>query len=263
MNRLRIPFYLMSPSKFFFAFIFVLQSTIINHQVLSQETITFKADDGVDITADLYLSHNESSPFIILFHQAQWSRGEYREIAPKLNKMGFNCMAVDQRAGKATNGIVNQTHLSAKALNKSTGFPDAEPDMIRSIQFVRKNHATGKIIIWGSSYSSSLVLKIAGDRPELIDAALSFAPGEYFSRFGKGKDYISKSAKKIEKPVFITSAKDEKDLWWGIYTSIPSSSKSYYLPTVGGNHGSKALWEKFEDNKGYWAAVETFLNNHK
>lgn len=229
----------------------------------AQKTITIKADDDVDITADLYLTHDHTAPFIILFHQAQWSRGEYREIAPKLNHLGFNCMAVDQRAGKSANGVANQTYLSAKALGKSTEFPDAEPDMIKAIQYAKANYAKGKLIIWGSSYSSSLVIKIAGDHPDLINAVLAFAPGEYFTRFGKGGDFIAKSAAKIEKPLFITSAKNEKNLWWGIYQNVPSQKKSYYLPETTGNHGAKALWEKFNDHKGYWDAVTIFLTGQQ
>ena len=38
--------------------------------------------------------------FIVMFHQAGWSRGEYREIAPKLVAKGYRVLAVDQRAGR-------------------------------------------------------------------------------------------------------------------------------------------------------------------
>ena len=77
------------------------------------KTVHYKSKDGIQITADLYMSHKTSAPFIVLFHQARWSRGEYREIAPKLNKMGFNCLAVDQRSGDAVNGVENETKKSA------------------------------------------------------------------------------------------------------------------------------------------------------
>ena len=40
------------------------------------------------------------------------------------------------------------------------------------------NSKTKKVIIWGSSYSSALALKIAGDGRVKVDAVLSFAPGE-------------------------------------------------------------------------------------
>ncbi|MDN5210695.1 alpha/beta hydrolase [Fulvivirgaceae bacterium BMA12] len=228
--------------------------------VSGKETITIKADDGVEITADLYLAHDKNAPFIVLFHQAGWSRGEYLEIAPKLNAMGFNCLAVDQRSGGAVNGLKNQTHLSAIELGKKTTYLDALPDMIKAINYCREHYAKGKLLIWGSSYSSSLVIKIAGDHSGLIDGALAFAPGEYFSRFGKSKNFIAQSAGRIDKPVFITSAKNEKNNWWAIYQAIPSADKVYFLPETNGNHGSRALWEKFGDHLDYWNSVKDFLN---
>ncbi len=29
-----------------------------------------------------------------------------------------------------------------------------------------------------------------------------------------------------------------------------------------GNHGSRALWQQFEDSQQYWKAVSNFLNNN-
>ena len=225
----------------------------------AQETITFKAEDGIDITADLYLTHSDTTSFIVLFHQANWSRGEYLEIAPKLNAMGYNCMAVDQRSGGAVNGIPNKTKKSAEKAMKGTQYIDALADMNAAIVHAKSMYAKGKLIIWGSSYSSALVLKIAGDQPNVIDGALAFAPGEYFGRFGKPRDFITSSAKNITKSVFITSAKSEKGNWWKIYEAISSENKHYFLPETSGNHGSRALWEKFNDSKEYWKAVKEFL----
>ncbi len=42
------------------------------------KTISFKSNDGVQVTADLYMAHKSDAPFIILFHKASYSRGEYR-----------------------------------------------------------------------------------------------------------------------------------------------------------------------------------------
>ncbi len=226
------------------------------------ETIKFKATDGLEVTGDLYMSHDKSAPFIVLFHQAGWSRGEYLEIAPKLNKMGFNCLAVDLRSGRAVNGVKNLTNQSAKEAGKSTTYIDAIPDLLGAIDHVKDNYAQGKLVIWGSSYSSALALKIVGDNPDKIDAVIAFAPGEYFGNRAKSR-YITSSAKNITKPVFITSAKNEKNNWWGIYEAIPAGNKTYYLPQTTGNHGSRALWEKFSDNGGYWEAVTKFLNSIK
>lgn len=234
---------------------------VISAHLFAQETITFKSSDGVEITADLYMVHDKTAPFIVLFHQANWSRGEYQEIAPKLNGMGYNCMAVDQRSGGSANGVSNKTKIAASHAMKGTNYVDALPDLIAAINYSKENLANGKVVIWGSSYSSALVLKVAGDNPTIADAVLAFAPGEYFANLGKTKDWITSSAKTITMPVFITSARNEKQNWWKIYEVIPSTQKVYFLPETSGNHGSRALWEKFSDSKDYWKAVTNFLNS--
>ena len=78
-------------------------------------TITFSSADDTQLTADVYAPHDKSNPFIVLCHQAGWSRGEYRDIAPKLNQLGFNCMAIDQRSGEAVNDVANETFAAATA----------------------------------------------------------------------------------------------------------------------------------------------------
>lgn len=235
--------------------LFVVTTCVAN----AQQKITFLAPDAVQITADEYITQPKESPIIILFHQAGWSRGEYLEIAPKLNKLGYNCIAIDQRSGEKIKGINNQTFLDAKSKNKGTTFIDAEIDMNAAIDYVKKTYPkAAKTIVWGSSYSAALALKIAGERND-IDAVMAFAPGEYFKRFGKPEDYITQQAQHIQIPVFITSAKAEKENWWNIFEKIPSKNKHYFLPETDGQHGSRALWEKFPDNKAYWEAVTNFL----
>ncbi len=222
--------------------------------------VTFPSKDGLEVTADLYFAHkNTKVPFIVLFHQAGWSRGEYREIAPKLNEMGFNCMAVDQRSGGAVNGVENATHKAALAKGLATEFPDALPDMIAALELARSKYGKRKVIAWGSSYSSALVLKIAGTHPKLMDGVLSFSPGEYFERFGKSSTWIGESAGAIECPVWITSARAEKASWEPIFEKITKAKKYSFLPETKGNHGSRALWETFDDHVEYWAALESFL----
>lgn len=221
----------------------------------AQETIEYPSKDGLQITADYYEASN-SDTFILLFHQAGWSRGEYKETAPKLNALGYNCLAVDQRSGGKVNDIVNQTNQRAKKAGKATEFKDAFQDIEATVAFVKKTYKPKKIIIWGSSYSSSLVLKYAGDNPNSIDAAISFSPGEYFGK----DDFIKNSASNITVPTFITSAQSEKGSWMAIHNAIPTKTKASYLPKTKGNHGSRALWSTFKDNDGYWTAVKDFLN---
>jgi dienelactone hydrolase len=230
----------------------------------SYETVKFQSLDGLEITADLYAGNDARNPFIVMCHQAGWSRGEYREIAPKLQKAGFNCLAIDQRSGKKDlyNKVNNETVRAAAQAGKGTEFTDAEQDIVAALKWARTKQAKGKVILWGSSYSAALSLRIAGERPELVDGVLAFAPGEYFERFSKPGNWIESSAKKIKAPAFVTSAKEEYASWQKIFNAIPGQQKIKFVPTTKGNHGSRALYKRFDDSESYWQAVAGFLQKY-
>lgn len=231
--------------------------------LFSQERVSFKAPDKVPITADLYAPNGATSTFIILFHQAKYSRGEFIEIAPKLNEMGFNCLAVDLRSGDAINGIRNETHRYADSIHLKTRYTDAYGDMRSAVSYVRSKYPSAKVVLLGSSYSSSLSLKLAGDFPTGISGVAAFSPGEYFSVYGWSRDIIQVTATRIKCPVFITSSNSEKEQWTKIYAAIPGASKVSFVPSSGGMHGAKALWSNFPQNTEYWAALKKFLMQYK
>jgi len=241
-------------------FALLVCAAVANGQESEFKQIEFDSLDGLKITADLYMkSSDKTQPFILLCHQAGWSRGEYREIAPKLNSLGFNCMAIDQRSGEAVNGVANETAARAKAAGKGGAFVDAEQDIIAAAKHAQANLADGKLLLWGSSYSAALVLRVAGEHTDIVDGALSFAPGEYFASQGKSKTWIASSVTKALCPIFITSAKREHKGWKNIFAAIKADGKAQFLPKTAGNHGSRALWDKFSDSGDYWKAVESFL----
>lgn len=226
----------------------------------ADDRINFNSTDGLLITADSYAPHSKNTtPLIVLFHQAGSSRGEYNEIAPELNKLGFNCIAVDLRSGEYSRGKDNETAIRASNKNLPTSYADALPDIIAALKYARKHYSSSKIIAWGSSYSAALVLKVAGDQPRLINGVLAFSPGEYFSHVGKSKTWIRDSAKNIKTPTFITSAKSEVADWSPIYDVIDAANRQSFIPETAGKHGSKALWKKYADSQAYWHAVTNFL----
>jgi dienelactone hydrolase len=254
-----IDFINFAKTSMMYSIIFI--SAFLSFFAQEKKQITFPSNDGITLTADLYLTHDKTAPFIVLFHQARWSRGEYLEIAPKLNMLGYNCMAVDLRSGGEVNSVKNMSVIEAEKAMKPTQYIDAYQDIDAAMKYAQEYFAEGKLIIWGSSYSSALTLRYAGDNPEIMDGILSFSPGEYFKSQGKSSTYITEGAAQITKPVFITSAKGEKNSWWKIYEAIPGDQKQYFLPQSAGNHGSRALWEKFGDSMRYWDAVEEFLES--
>lgn len=227
-------------------------------------SISFKSADDLLISADSYSPHDsEKTPVIFLFHQAGSSRGEYNEIAPRLNQLGFNCIAVDLRSGEYSRGKDNETAIRAGKKDLPTRYADALPDIIAALQYARKQYRHSKVIAWGSSYSASLVLKVAGDQPQLVDGVIAFSPGEYFAHQGKSKTWIRDAAQNIKTPVFITSSKNEAGDWQPIYETIDTTSKQRFVPKMAGKHGSKALWKKYDDSAAYWNAVTKFLDRYK
>lgn len=196
-------------------------------------------------------------PFVILFHQAGFSRGEYIETADKFLELGFNCMAIDQRSGDQVNGVINETYKLAKEKNLPTEYMDAMPDIEAAVDFVRDSFEPDALYILGSSYSSVLSIIYAAQNPDAVDGVLAFSPGEYFAYDERA---VADYASELMTPIFITSAKNEYENWKGIYNAIPEGDKIKFIPEVESIHGSRALWESTEGNKECWKAVKRFLN---
>jgi dienelactone hydrolase len=251
----------MNYARYFLSLVLLLVP--ITSMASASETVTFPSEDGLLITADIHAPYNNGeAPIIVLFHQAGWSRGEYAEIAPWLNTLGYNCMAVDQRSGETVRGIENETALRAAQGNRPTAYIDALPDIKAALTWARRHYGKGGVIAWGSSYSAALALKVTGDSPGLIDGVLAFSPGEYFERAGKTATWIQESARHITVPVFITSSRKEADKWTAMFAAIESGSKASFVPVTEGRHGSRALWEKYPDSDSYRDAVQAFLERY-
>jgi len=224
----------------------------------AQETVSFESFDGLALTADLYLvSEDASTPFIVLFHQANASRGEYLEIAPRLNELGFNALALDQRSGSSAGGLDNETAARAREADLGSGFLAAAQDIQAALEYVNATYSSNTIIALGSSYSASLVLKLAAEKPVLMDAVIAFSPGEYFGADVSIRDAVST----LELPVFIASAKLEADDWQAIFEAVPSENKVGFIPKEGfGQHGSASLKASVPKSDLYWQALEAFLS---
>mgnify|MGYP001555224478 CR=1 FL=1 len=225
------------------------------------ESIDFPTANGIEAHADLYGSKEGSAPLIVVFHQAGWSRGEYREIAPKLAAKGYRVMAVDQRSGRGVNGVPNVTSKRASKKKLPSGYLDAYADLVAAVDYAKKHLNAQQVIVWGSSYSASLVIRLAAERAEHVRAVLSFSPGEYFKK-SEGPSYVARHAKQVKQPLFITSSKAERERVKPLFDASPASKKILFTPASAGQHGSRALWSKWSDHDVYWAAVNGFLDTY-
>ncbi|NQV31027.1 MAG: alpha/beta hydrolase [Candidatus Marinimicrobia bacterium] len=220
------------------------------------ETVILKGVDGLILKADVYESDAVDAPVILLFHQARYSRGEYRTIAPRLNQLGFTCIAIDQRSGDAVKGVKNDTYAQAIELGLGTQYIDAYPDLQIALKHVKETYTTRKLIVWGSSYSAALVLVLANEYPADIAGLVAFSPGAYFSY---EKISMVDYAHQLTCPVFMTSSREEASSVQPLYDAIRGDDKTFFIPEEEGQHGSKALWSNNRGNENYWEAIESFL----
>lgn len=233
--------------------LFFLIFIIITAEGFAQHTITFASEDNLTITADLYLK-DKDLPYIILFHQANSSRGEYLETAQKLTKLEYNCLAVDLRSGKEINYIQNLTAVEAAEKKLPSTYLDAEKDIEASIAYV-KTISSKKIVLFGSSYSASLVMKAANHNTDVL-AVVAFSPGEYF----QPKLILKSTLDDYDKPIFVASTSKEKPFVQDLIEDIPDNLIMFFVPKDNeGTHGSKALWENQPGSEEVWLSLLLFF----
>lgn len=242
----------------FTRFMLLLATALAALPAAAAERVVLTASDGLTVTADVYPGPGGATgPWIVLAHMAGSSRGEYREIAPRLNRLGYGAIALDQRSGAGFGGVANRTAAAAVSKGKGQGYLDAVPDIAAAIAYVRARTG-GPVVLWGSSYSAALALLLAGERPGLVDGVIAMSPGEYLSGMSVGQ-----AAAHVAVPVLIVSPPAETGQWRHIYEAVPHDRKGWFAPDRGGRHGSSALIRsQSPQSEAHWQAVEAFLGRY-
>jgi alpha-beta hydrolase superfamily lysophospholipase len=217
------------------------------------EAVTRKAADGVTVYGRLYKAEKPKA-LILLFHQAGSSKDEYATIAPRLVTAGYSALAIDQRAGGGLYG----TNETAKAFGREVRYREAMPDLQAALGWARTQKLP--IILWGSSYSSSLIFPLTAKDPQGIIALLSFSPGEYFD----GHPAVGAAAATLRVPVFVASgnSKDETGEADPIFAALPRNAANVRFVPDHGVHGSSTLVaaKNPAGARANWDAVMAFLS---
>jgi dienelactone hydrolase len=216
--------------------------------------VSFQASDGGTVYANATPAEGTAKGTILLFHQAGSNRAEYAPIAPRLAALGYNTVAVDQRAG---GDLWNQENQTVAARGHGADFLDALPDLEGALVYGGATWPGVPVIAWGSSYSASLVFFLAAKHPDAIAAVLSFSPGEYFSGSS-----VRDQAARTYCPVFVTSASSSGEVAEAkrLIDAVPDDHKMQFVPQRG-VHGSSTL--RTDSNPAgaaaAWTAVTEFL----
>jgi dienelactone hydrolase len=212
------------------------------------------ASDGTKVNAEFVKGGNKG--VVLMFHQAGSNLHEYDPIAPRIASLGWDCLKVDQRAGGDMWGHDN---LTRKQFTGETHYWDAYADMEAALAWA-EDQGYKRIVAWGSSYSASLVLRLASEH-ESVDAVVSFSPGEYFDEKGLVAGWNSM----VTAPCFFAATSEEflAEVYAIIDTKpkAPGREKDLTVGTKDGVHGSSALRadKNPKDAEKYWEKLELFF----
>ena len=175
---------------------------------VAQQEISFLAADSIRVVAHLYSGGADDTdrPLIVAFHQAGSNgRGEYAPISDRLLAAGYDLLAVDQRSGGERFGSEN---LTVAGIGESTSYCAAMPDLRAAVEAARELRPGAPLVIWGSSYSAALVLRLAAESPAAVVAALAFSPASG----GPMADCLAEEVSdRIRIPVLVTRPTSEME----------------------------------------------------
>jgi len=235
------------------------------------ETLSRKMRDGVTMTADYFAvtafdeaieAEKVRSPWgiVIALHQDRASRGEYRPIAPELNKLGLDVLAVDLRAGARRFMADNGTARSFADQTATTAKPkDAYDDVVFAVKWARELKPDGHLILFGSASSAALALIYTSREEESVDAVFTFSPGEYLHGWS-----VQEEAGKIRVPVYVTCGRGSREISFATRAVALIDKKNlttFYPPRdVFCLHGVQTLVVRDEPSRvKQWAPVTRLL----
>lgn len=197
-------------------------------------------------------------PYIILCHQQGSSRGEFRELAPKLLNLGYNCLAIDLRLGDDCNYVPNLTADMAKSKDLSVGLFDCTKDIRAAIRYVYEKSAQ-PVVLFGSGFSASLCLMESRQNAK-VKAAIAFEPGEYF----RPEHDVRESLKAFDKPVFIGFSPVIKPYINELLAYVPEELRTLSSSKASpGFQGARLLWNTNSENGDYWLDLLLFFSKIK
>ena len=221
--------------------------------------INYYTSDSVQIFGDLYIK-DRSAKTIVLFHQAGANaRGEYEPIIPELSNLGLNILAVDQRTGGQIFGSCNRT-MAQIPLNRY-GYCDAYPEMEGALSYLGTNGFTEGKIVWGSSYSAALVIKLAAEHSDEVAGVLAFSPASGEPMEGcRPEQYFAT----LKVPLLVLRPENEME-YESVKLQFDSAKHTGHQTyvAVGGKHGSSMLVESRtgSSTEKTWKIVSEFLKS--
>jgi alpha-beta hydrolase superfamily lysophospholipase len=183
---------------------------------------------------------------------------EYGPIAPRLNREGYDVLVIDQRAGGELFDGINRT---VQANGNETDYCKAAADLDGTLAWARVQANGRPLILWGSSYSAALVLRLAATNPEAAIAVLAFSPASGGPMAACRSEEVSD---RIRVPVLALRPRSEMELASAIAQAERFRAQGHQVFVAdAGTHGSSMLVEERVEAPvdSTWVAVLAFLRS--
>ena len=242
-------------SIFIIAVLLVILFT--SFRIIRKKTVRFKAEDGLLITANHFFS-KKSSPYILLLHQEQSSRGEFDSIAGRFVKMNYNCLAIDLRSGFKHGFVDNETAKNFIKNGKPANILESLRDIKAAIDYIW-NLSGEDVILFGSGSAASLAL-IEGKENKHVKAIIAFSPGEYFRPGIDMKTFLSG----YPKSVYIGTSDQEFNYIQDMFSGMDGKNKIVFRPNFGHvSRGTSALLRSNPTHDEYWLSLLIYFKSLK
>ncbi|HUV14516.1 MAG TPA: alpha/beta fold hydrolase [Acidobacteriota bacterium] len=127
------------------------------------ETISFPSRDGLALSA-WYLPGEDSKPPIVFAHGLFRNRQEVREIACRMNELGYPGLLFDFRNhGKSSKGSTTLGRLERL-------------DILGAVDFLKKAHGADQVFLLGISMGAVSSIMAASDEPDSIAGIVADSP---------------------------------------------------------------------------------------
>ena len=246
-----------------FVAFFLLFPFVLGEMSVDPESFQIETHDGVVVHGDLYRSEKgKSAPLILLFHQGgSNARGEYRgHIVPELLAKGFNIMTIDQRRGGERLGGSNRT-MSGLG-DTEYGYCDAYPDLEAALAYASELKLSGKRIVWGSSYSAALVVRLAAEHATEIDGVIAFSPASGEPMNGC---QIDEHLESLSQPLLVLRPGSEMEIEsvQRQFELVKESGHQAYVAENGVHGSSMLVPDRVEGSvSAHWDVVMTFIEEN-
>ncbi|MBO6576893.1 MAG: alpha/beta hydrolase [Rhodothermales bacterium] len=135
--------------------------------------VVLVASDGLEVVADWHRAEGPVRATIVAFHQGGGEvRGEYARIVPRLTAEGFQVLLADLRRGGDRFGFENRT--APPGSESLYSYCDAVLDVEAAVQEAWR--FSDQVVLWGSSFSATLVINQAARDPAGVLGVLAFSP---------------------------------------------------------------------------------------